>query len=96
MSKLLFIVLMAIFLLLQQRLWHGQPNVRTLQDLEQKISVETQTNTKLQERNDALEAEVYDLRHNTTALEELAREELGMVQADETFFRIIDEQDKPQ
>ncbi len=42
------------------------------------------------ERNDALYGEVLDLRKGDEAIEERAREELGMIKENETFFQIIE------
>ena len=44
---------------------------------------------KLQERNKALAAEVHDLKQGLEAIEERARNELGMIKKDETFYQII-------
>ena len=47
-------------------------------------------NEALQARNDALDAEVRDLKQGLEAVEERARFELGMVRPDEVFFQIVD------
>ena len=41
-------------------------------------------------RNEALYAEVVDLRKGQEALEERARDELGMIKENETFFQVIE------
>lgn len=41
-------------------------------------------------RNDALYAEVLDLRKGQAAIEERARYELGMIKEDETFFQVLE------
>ena len=46
-------------------------------------------NARLKARNDALDAEVRDLKEGTEALEERARLELGMIRKDETFYQVI-------
>lgn len=43
------------------------------------------------ERNEALYAEVLDLRKGQEAIEERARDELGMIKEGETFFQVIEE-----
>ena len=43
----------------------------------------------LVKRNDALEAELEDLKQGSAAIEELARSELGLIKEGETFYRII-------
>jgi len=43
------------------------------------------------ERNEALYAEVEDLKKRTGSPEERARDELGMIREGETFFQVLDE-----
>ena len=51
----------------------------------------SEENQQLRERNQALEAEVQDLKQGLGAIEERAREELGMIKEGETFYQIIEE-----
>ena len=44
----------------------------------------------LKRRNDQLAAEVKDLKEGLSALEERARNDLGMVGASETFYQVAD------
>lgn len=44
-----------------------------------------------QERNQAMYAEIEDLRKGQEAVEERARDELGMIKENETFFQVIEE-----
>ena len=46
-------------------------------------------NDELKKQNDALRAEVNDLKKGTDAIEERAREELGMIKEGETYFQVI-------
>jgi len=46
-------------------------------------------NADYQKENEALKAEVDDLKKRTNAIEERARSELGMVKKDEIFFQVI-------
>jgi len=84
----LFIILLA----LQYKLWVGQGSLAEVSRLNQAIEKQTASNVKQRERNDALDAEVQDLKKGVEAIEERARSELGMIKQDETFFQIIDEQ----
>ena len=43
---------------------------------------------KLQIRNDGLDAEVNDLKHGYSAIEELARTDLNMVKQNEVFIAL--------
>ena len=63
---------------------------QSISELDQQVAERRVQNEKLQQRNDALEAEVRDLKTGTDAIEERARNELGMVKQDEVFFQILD------
>ncbi|MBV7316726.1 cell division protein FtsB [Shewanella sp. NIFS-20-20] len=85
-----FVLLMVILLaVLQYRLWFGENSVPEYFQLEQQIANQQQSNTKLVERNDILREEISDLRRGTGAIEERARNELGMVKQGETFYRVV-------
>ncbi len=85
--KYVTIVLIAITFLLQIRLWHGNGSVTQVRALRKAITVEQLKTNQLQERNQRLEAEVYDLKHRLGALEERSRTDLGMIQQGETFYQ---------
>ncbi len=84
-------ILFILFLALQYKLWVGQGSLAEVSRLEQTIEKQKASNAELRERNDALDAEVQDLKKGVEAIEERARSELGMIKKDETFFQIIDE-----
>ena len=52
------------------------------------IDSQVEENEQLSERNDHLEAEVRDLKEGLDAVEEIARNDLGMVKDEETFYQI--------
>ena len=52
--------------------------------------MQAQENLELRERNAALQAEVADLRQGLDAIEEHAREDLGMVKEGETFYQVVE------
>lgn len=82
-------ILIVLLLLLQYRLWFGTGGLIRLWQINQTIEAQTLENSKLQERNLALEAEVIDLKRGLEAVEERARSELGMIKKGETFVQII-------
>ncbi|NNM58265.1 MAG: cell division protein FtsB [Legionellales bacterium] len=79
---------------LQYKLWLGQGGVLDIRALNQAMSEIDKKNTKLDARNQALQANIEDLKHGQDALEEQARAELGMVKPDETYYQIIGNADK--
>jgi cell division protein FtsB len=88
--RLLVYVLAALVLLLQYPLWFGSGGLLTLWQLHREIDTQKMENARLKERNQALEAEVSDLKQGLEAIEERARAELGMVKKGETFHQVID------
>ena len=88
--KFLVAILVVLLLLLQYKLWFGDGNQREVWQLRDAIEAQMQENERLQERNAALEAEVRDLKQGLEAIEERARNELGMIKNGETFYQIIE------
>ena len=84
-------LLIALLVLLQYKLWVGDGSLADVWNLYQQVEAQKEENRQLRERNQALEAEVADLKQGLEAIEERAREELGMVRDDETFYQIIEE-----
>lgn len=89
------LVLALLLAALQYKLWYGSGGQRDVLALRAQIAAQTTENAKLQARNDALIAEVEDLKSGGEAVEERARSELGMAKPGETFYRVIDSAEKP-
>ncbi len=85
-----FLLLGILLFFLQSKLWFGSTGWRQAGKLEEKVTSQAADNTRLQQRNDALAAEVEDLKSGEAAAEERARNELGMVKPGETFYRVVD------
>ncbi|KFN44815.1 hypothetical protein N789_02025 [Arenimonas oryziterrae DSM 21050 = YC6267] len=84
------LALMALLLALQSKLWFGDGGWFEAKELRQTVSDQRAENARLQQRNDALSAEVEDLKSGESAVEERARSELGMVKPGETFYRVVE------
>jgi cell division protein FtsB len=87
--RLLFLTLLALFLLIQYPLWFGQGGWFAVWNLEQKVSEQRTVNEGLRQRNLAMEAEVEDLRSGTQAVEERARTDLGLMLDQEVYVQIL-------
>ncbi|HEX5755815.1 MAG TPA: cell division protein FtsB [Arenimonas sp.] len=74
---------------LQVRFWWGAGGWEQAQEVRAKAHAQQAENARLQLRNDALAAEVEDLKSGEAAVEERARSELGMVKPGETFYRVV-------
>ena len=90
MSRLLALVLLAVLLLLQIKLWVGEGGWRQVEQLEASVATQQEENRKLEQRNAALAAEVDDLKQGQAAVEERARAELGMIKPGEAFYRVVE------
>ncbi len=88
--KVLIIVLILLIVQLQYRLWFGDGSIQQVQEYQQRLDVLKKEAEEKKERNDALYAEVLDLRKGDEAIEERARYELGMIKENETFFQVIE------
>ncbi len=95
MQKLTLILLIFIGLL-QYRLWFGDGNLRELHRLQNRITELQREGERRKQRNAALEAEVNDLKRGTDAIEESARQNLGMIKEGEVFIQVVDENSRPQ
>ena len=81
-------VLAVLILIMQYPMWLGKGGWLSVRELERSIETEQANNQKLKARNDALDAEVRDLKQGFAAIEERARSELGMIRPDEVFFQL--------
>ena len=82
--------LAALIVLIQYPLWLGKGSWLRVWEVDQQIRAQRETNRQLQVRNNALEAEVRDLKVGLEAVEERARSELGMIRQDEIFFQVLE------
>jgi len=88
--KALSFVLAALILALQYPLWLGKGSWARVWELERSVAQQQEGNARLKARNDALDAEVRDLKEGYAAIEERARLELGMVRKDEVFYQVVE------
>ena len=90
LARIVAYVLLVLLLMLQYPLWFGDGGVASVWRLKEEVGAQQAENARLRERNQALEAEVEDLKQGLAAVEERARNELGMVKKGETFYQVID------
>jgi cell division protein FtsB len=88
--KLLPFLLVILFLFLQYRLWFKAGGVLDMLHLKKHLAQEIQTNVQLKKRNDTLKNQVVYLQNNEKAIESRARQELGMIKKDETFYQTVE------
>ena len=84
--RALLALLIVLLAGLQYRLWFGEGNLPSVWALQRTIEQQQTELDSLNARNQALKAEVEDLKQGLSAVEERARSELGMIRKGETFF----------
>jgi cell division protein FtsB len=87
--KFLAAFLVALIVVLQYPLWFGKGGWLRVRDLDRQVSAQRALNAGLKTRNDALDADVRDLKQGLEAIEERARLELGMIRKDEVFYQVV-------
>jgi cell division protein FtsB len=89
--RILALVLGSLLLLIQYPLWLGKGGGwLRVWELDRQVDAQLAINSRLRERNSALEGEVRDLKQGLLAIEERARYELGMIRPDEIFVQVAE------
>jgi cell division protein FtsB len=88
--RVLIAVLVAFGCYLQYALWFTPGGIRDVRKLEQAVAEAEQENALLRDRNQALAAEVIDLKQGLDAIEERARSDMGKIKEGEVFFRMTE------
>jgi cell division protein FtsB len=88
--RLVALLLLTLLLALGVKLWAGDWGLREIARLRAQIEEQKVENAKLRQRNDALAADVEDLRNGKAAVEERARTELGLIKPDEIFYQVVE------
>jgi cell division protein FtsB len=89
-------LLVVIILGLQIRLWTGSGSIAEISRLNESITIQEAENRDLQGRNGELLTEVDALKDGTDAVEEMAREDLGLIKEGETFYMIVKPKEEPK
>jgi cell division protein FtsB len=88
--KILIAIIVLLIIHLQYRIWVGDGSFAQIDVYQQRLDVVKKQVEEKRQRNEALYAEVLDLRKGQEAIEERARDELGMIKEDETFFHVLE------
>lgn len=87
--RLLYLALMVACVAIQYPLWWGEEGWARVTVLKQQLEAQEEKNKALLARNNAMDAEVHDLKTGTDALEDRARIEMRMIKKDETYVQIL-------
>ena len=88
-ARILIGVLVLSLLILQWKIWIGDHGESAVMDMQTSVGQQRHENEGLRQRNSSLAAEVDDLKSGEAAVEERARNELGMIKPGETFYRVV-------
>ncbi|WBM36961.1 cell division protein FtsB [Alcaligenes faecalis] len=87
--RLIVLLLLCLTLVTHYALWWGKGGWLDVRQMQTRLVAQKETNEALTARNNALLAEVQDLRSGTHAVEERARSEFGMMREGEIFVQIV-------
>jgi len=96
MLRYVALILLILIIALQVKLWAGQGGMTEVWRLEKSVAEQKQKNDELKARNDALVAEVANLKDGDEAIEERARSELGLVKPGEKFYQVVEPVKNPK
>ncbi len=89
----LTILLAVLLLVLQYRFWIGQGSYANVTALQRQIKEQQALNLSLEQQNIKLQHEVDALKNSLDAVEERARQQLGMIKKGEKLY-ILGEESK--
>ncbi len=88
--KFLSLVMIVIIGCLSYDLWFGRNGIAQYRTVSVQVKEARLKAEKLMLRNQAVQDEIADLNQGMLTVEELARDELGMIKQGETFYRVIE------
>ncbi len=88
-TRWMLVILGAAAMTLQSQLWFSAEGFGKTRNLRTAVAEQRELNTQLRMRNQALDAEVINLKHSSEAAEERARTDLGMIGREETFYQVV-------
>lgn len=89
MLRWIAILLIVLLIILQLKLWVGDGGMREVDWLRNQVHAQKVENSKFEQRNKALSAEVEDLKQGKQAIESRARAELGLIKPGEVFYQVV-------
>ena len=87
--RILTLLLLALVCSLQYDLWWGKNGLAEYHEAQSYVTRQMDDNEQLVTRNALLYREIEDLNKGLASVEELARNDLGMIKPGETFYRLL-------
>ena len=91
MWRPVFLIFLGVFGYLSYQLIYGEQGIKRQEAVAKQIQYLENQNQRLSQRNDALRAQVENLRKGKDAIEERVRTELQYIKEGEVFYRIVDQ-----
>jgi cell division protein FtsB len=86
--RLVPVALLVLLLVLQGQLSFGRGSIPNVARLNEELNAQKQSNTRAEQINQRMEAEIRDLREGLEIVEEKARHDLGMVKPNEILVQM--------
>jgi cell division protein FtsB len=87
-NRFIPLLLITLLIVLHAQLWTGRGSVSQVASMKQALVELERSNQAARLRNDQVANEVLDLREGLGMVEELARQDLGMVKPNEIFVQV--------
>lgn len=91
MLRWIALILIVTLIGLQMKLWSGSGSMKEVDSLRVAVKKQVDENARLLQRNQALSADVLDLKHGDQAVEARARAELGLIKPGEVFYQVVEQ-----
>ncbi len=82
-------MLVILLVILQYRLWFESGGILDMLRLKKQVALVEQQNEKIKQRNEKLLVQVKHLQKNPDEIEARARQDLGMVKKNETYYQVV-------
>ena len=89
--KLLLSSFFFIFVVMQYMYWFGDSGFFATRLLVQDVKAQAEFNQRLAARNNLLRVQIERIKHDDSVLETIARNDLGMIKPNETFYLYVDD-----
>lgn len=87
--KPIITILITLLILLQYEVWFAPRGIVAAYRLHHNIAKQAMVNKQLKKRNKILMADTQDLKEGNEAIEERARNDLGMIKPGEVFYQVV-------
>lgn len=81
------LVLLLFLAWFQHQIWTGRGSLPNVNAMREEIVVQRDSNALIEQDNVRLATDIADLREGHTKMEEIARQELGMIRPNEVFVQ---------